>query len=58
MEGIYRGIWQVEVCNEGKKNSQGKMRRDHDLLKGEVCEDLGEGNGDILKNTDDTEVKS
>lgn len=37
-----------EVCNEGNKNSQGKMRRNHDFLKGKIYEDLMEGNRNIF----------
>lgn len=37
-----------EVRNKGNKNRQGKMRRDHDFLKGKVYEDLGEGNKNVF----------
>lgn len=47
-----------EVFNEGSRNSQGEMKRDHDFLEGKMYGKFREGIGNIFKSICGTEAQS
>lgn len=46
------------MFNEGSRNSQGEMKRDHDFLKGKIYTKLREGIGNSFKSIYGSEAQN